>query len=154
MRAFTLTEVLITLFIVTLLAGGIFAVTNIAILSWNANRAMLELVQEVRQTMDGMIREIRQSNSNLPPPGSSEFEFSIPDVTNKIKYYRNNDTRQLIREHPPGTKRVLANNINDLKFDSDSLYPRVLKITITANKMIRNTPYSFSLTEEVWLRNE
>jgi type II secretory pathway pseudopilin PulG len=149
MRAFTLTEALIAFFILSLLAGGIFMVTNIAILSWNSNRAMLEVVQEVRQAMDGMTREIRQSNS---PPGSEspEFEFSIPDVTNKIKYYCDNDKKQLIREHPPGTKRVLANNISFLNFTPTA---SVLKIQIRATKTIRNVPHYFSLTEEVKLRN-
>jgi len=134
-------------------------VTNIAILSWNSNRAMLEVVQEVRQAMDGMTREIRQTNSNpnLPPPGSPEFEFSIPGVTNKIKYYVNLDS-QLIREYPAetgtGIKQVLANNISLLNFICDPLVdPRVLKIQIQAIKTVRNVPHSFSLTEEVQLRN-
>ena len=158
MRAFTLTEALIALFILSLLAGGIFMVTNIAILSWNSNRAMLEVVQEVRQAMDGMTREIRQTNSNpnLPPPGSPEFEFSIPEVTHSIKYYVLNS--QLIREYPAetgtGIKQVLANNISLLNFICDPLVdPRVLKIQIQAIKAVRNVPHSFSLTEEVQLRN-
>jgi len=152
MRAFTIIEILITFFILSLIAGSIFAVTNIAILSWDSNRGGLELVQEVRQAMDGMTREARQSNISLiiTNYAYTMLNFSIPDIALPISYYIQNN--QLIREHPTGTKQVLANNINDLNFYNIS--STVLQIQINATKTIRNTPQSFSLVEEVKLRNE
>jgi len=150
MRAFTIIEILIAFFILSLIAGSIFAVTNISILSWDSNRGGLELVQEVRQAMDGMTRETRQSKTSLITRADTMLNFSIPDIASPISYYIQDN--QLIREYPPGgTKQVLANNINNLNFSINS---GVLQIHIQANKTIRNIPQAFSLMEEVKLRNE
>ena len=161
MRAFTIIEILIAFFILSLIAGSIFAVTNIAILSWDSNRGGLELVQEVRQAMDGMTREARQSNGVTVNNGGSALDFSIPNVIYNINYSLNTTTYKLIREHPPNLPQVLANNINYLNFCciggascTDCGNSAVLQIHIQANKTIRNIPQAFSLVEEVKLRNE
>ena len=150
MRAFTIIEILVTLLILILMAGAIFAITNVSILSWNSNRGMLELVQDVRQAMDGMTRESRQSKPSLVTRADTRLDFSIPHITPTpfISYYVLNN--QLIREYPPGTTQVLANNISALNFSIDSM---VLKIQVQATKVIRNAPHSFSLLEEVKFRN-
>lgn len=151
MRAFTIIEMLISLLILSLIAGGIFIVTNIAILSWESNRGTLELVQDVRQSMDGMTRESRQSklSSITIDTNGSRLDFSIPNISHTISYYTLNN--QLIREHPAGTTKVLANNISSLQFFLNSI---ALQIQIQGTKTIRNAPHSFSLMEEVKLRNE
>lgn len=128
-------------------------VTNISILSWESNRGALELMQEVRQAMDGITREVRQTKSSLVTRADTRLDFSIPNITPTpyISYYTNPD-KQLIRKLNNETEQVLANNINDSD-PNFSLNSTVLKIQIRGTKMIRNAPHKFSLTEEVKLRN-
>lgn len=153
MRAFTIIEILIAFFILCLIAGGIFAVTNIAILSWNSNNGMLEVVQDVRQAMDKMTREARQSKPSLVERADTRLDFYIPLITPitptpYISYYV--EDNQLFRKLNDETPQILANNISALNFSIDSM---VLQIQIQATKVIRGITHSFSLMEEVKLRN-
>jgi hypothetical protein len=161
MRAFTIIEILVTFLILSLIIGGAFAVLNVANLSWNTSLGMLGLEQGVRQAMDGMTREARQSRpSNVDVHnGGSQLDFYLPNITPVISYYVQNN--QLIREHPNGTRQVLANDINNVNFCCvggadcyDCSNSRILQIQLQASKSVRNAPLSFSLAEQVKLRNE
>ncbi len=150
MRAFVLIEILFSTFILILIAGAIYVIISIAMVSWDSNRGKLEVMQELRQAMDGMTRESRQGKlSSMDSTDGSRLNFSIPDINFNISYYVQNN--QLIREHPPGTMQVLANNVNYLNFNLTSAE---LQIHIQANKNIKNASHAFSLTEGVRLRNE
>lgn len=151
MRAFTLIELLVVILIFSLIMTGIYCILHVSNLSWDSTLGMLGLVQEVRQAMDGMTRESRQSNVNqiAVNNGGSRLDFYIPNVNPIISYYIQNN--QLIREHPPGTKKVLANNISQITFLANS---SILQIQIKATKTtIRNIPLSFSSIGQVKLRN-
>ena len=70
MRGFTLVEVLVSLLILSIVLAGIFAVLNVGQMNWNSSMSSLDLQQQVRQAMDGMSKEIRQSsfsNININP---------------------------------------------------------------------------------------
>ena len=151
MRAFTLIELLVVVLIFGIIISGIFGILHVANLSWDSTLGMLGLVQEARQAMDGMTRESRQTNINqiTVNDGGARLDFYIPNVANIISYYIQN--KQLIREHPIGTKKVLANNINQITFVVQS---STLQIQINATKTtIRGVPLSFSSTELVKFRN-
>ena len=151
MRAFTLIEILFATFIVMLIAGAIYVITSIAMVSWDSSRGKLEVVQELRAAMDGMTRESRQGklSSLSVQDNGARLNFAIPDINSTISYYVQNN--QLIREHPPGTTQVLANNVNYLNFSMNSTE---LQIRIQANKAIKGAAHVFSLIEGVKLRNE
>ena len=151
MRAFTLIEILFSTFIFILISGAIYVIIGIAMVSWDSSRGKLEVVQELRSAMDGMTRESRQGklSSLTVQYNGSRLDFSIPDINSTISYYVQNN--QLIREHPPGTTQVLANNVNYLNFSMNSTE---LQIRIQANKTIKDASHTFSLIEGVKLRNE
>ena len=151
MKGLTLIEVLFATFILILIAGAIYVITSITMISWDSGRGKLEVVQELRQAMDGMTRESRQGSLSSVDvlDGGSRLVFSIPDINSTISYYLQNN--QLIREHPAGTKKVLANNVDYLNFNLSS---SELEIRIQANKTIKNAPHIFSLVEGVKLRND
>ena len=148
---FTLVEVLISVAIAVFLITGIYTVLNVANASWSVDMGMLDLSQQARQAMDGCLRELRQSKSSgiSITNGGAKVEFSIPNVANSIAYYLQNN--QLIREHPAGTEKILANSLSSLTF---SLSGNVFSIQLGMAKTVQNRELSFSLFEKVRLRNE
>ena len=173
-RAFTLVEVLISSVIVMVIIVGIIAIANVGNKEWSTEVGLLGLHQQARQAMHGMVRETRQSQYTdvIISSGGEIVEFKIPrDIFSgstsyyqPIDYYLSND--QLIREHPMGTTKVLANDIKSLNFcfwdgidccdpiteDCSSL--DTLEIRLESEKDIRGNTLSFSIREEVRLRNE
>lgn len=148
-------------------------VLNIADFSWSLDGGLLGLQQQARQAMDGMVREIRQSNnSHISIPVSTKIEFQIPTDINPltysdwISYYV--ESGQLFREHPMGSdppdRAAVANDINSVTFcwchgatcatcDNVNGGSNLVQIQLVAGKTVREKPVSFSLTEKARLRN-
>lgn len=150
-NGFTLVEVLISTAIALFVVLGIYAVLNIGNITWFTDMGMLDLQQEARLAMDGMTREIRQSSPSgiSITNGGEKAEFYIPDVADGISYFLRNN--QLVREHPAGTEKVLANDLTSLNF---SLASDTVTILSTFGKTAQNRNLSFSLAEKVRFRNE
>lgn len=161
-RGFTLIEILVVIIIFAFIIGGIFAILNIANISWYSSMGIVELQQSVRQAMDGMTREVRQLKRETGrgiTVGSGSIEFYIPSYNNLISYRLENN--QIIREHPLGTTKILANDITSLTFccwtascTPDCSTSGILQIAVQADKTVWGKVLSFSLTEKVRLRNE
>ncbi len=172
-NGFTLVEILVSVLILGLLFAGIYAVLNVGNIIFREDMTLVELQQQVRQAMDGMIREIRQAKRETDrlitiPSDGSEIEFYIPSFSNPISYYRdvndvNNDgiIDQVIREHPPQIYKILANDITALSF---SITGDVVEIQLAAKLAARGRELCFpilycndtskTLKEKVKLRNE
>lgn len=151
MRAFTIVELLVAVLIFSLILGGIFGILHVANKSWDSTLGILDLVQEIRQGMDGMTREARQSSFSQATVsiGGARLDFFIPGSNSVISYYVQNN--QLIREHPTGTTKILANHISQINFTSNA---SMLRIQITANKTtIENRALSNSSVQQVKWRN-
>lgn len=150
-RGFSLVEILVCIVILGIIIAAIFMVSNAANMSWDAFSAMLDLQQQARQAMEGMIREVRQSRplditiTNL----GGRINFFVPTSPQSVSYYL--QSNQIIREHPLGTLKVLANDINSLSF---SLAAFILEIQLEARRIVRQRTLSFLLREKVRLRNE
>ncbi|MFZ5800939.1 MAG: hypothetical protein ACOY3D_06160, partial [Candidatus Omnitrophota bacterium] len=113
----------------------------------------LDLHQQTRNAMDWMVREIREAGASsvsitVIDANSDRITFNTPNETG-IQYYRNGN--QVIREYPSATTRVVGNNINRLKFTQTG---SLLQIQLRAEKTALNRPLSFSLTEQVRMRND
>lgn len=175
LTGFTLVELMISAFILLLVAGGVFSIMNIVNIDWFSEVGLLNLHQQARNAMHGMVRELRQSkNQNITIAGDgSEIQFLVPkDITaapntyyQPIKYYLNTDN-QAIREHPLGTAAVLANNIKNINFcfwdgsdccdalTEDCSWIDVVQIDLEAEQSIRQKVLNFDVTEKVRVRNE
>ena len=178
MRGLTLVEILVSVVILGFLFAAIYGVLNIGNIIFKDDMTLLELQQQARQGMDGMVREIRQTNTdpvegNISIVSGSEITFSVPPQTygdpwvGPISYYRdvndaNNDgvVNQIIREYPAGTRKILANEITVLSF---SLAGSVAGIELAAKKASRGRDLCFpslcanpqkTLKETIRLRNE
>jgi type II secretory pathway pseudopilin PulG len=182
MKAFILVEVLVSVAILAILMAGIGGVFMPMQRAFQDNMGLVDLQQNIRQVMDGMVREIRQSRPGaiqIPSPRHSapSIAFSTPGSSSLIHYYLSN--HQIIREHPDGTTRIIANNIGELNFcrwnDTSgsccSSPPEVacnlnsIQIQLRAAKTVLNRRLQFPLedsqtvfddllTEKVRLRNE
>jgi len=185
LKGFTLAEILVSAVILSLIIAGIFAILSVANISWYTDMGLLGLQQQARQAMYKMVREIRQSSPlrktidggkitfYIPPEVYADADGNLNPWVGPISYYRDvNDTNndgvvnQIIREYPPGTKKIVANDIDSLSFccwdgvdccnpileDCSNLY--VLQIQLRATRTVRQKPLVFSLTEKVRLRND
>ncbi|MGE5197241.1 MAG: PilW family protein [Deltaproteobacteria bacterium] len=170
MKAFTLVEVLISVLILSMVVVAMFTVLNTGNVTYYADMGYLDLQHQVRAAMDGMIREIRQSRSKdvSVSGGGTTVEFKVPvDVlvypavySDTVKYYLN-DSNQIIREHPTGITKILANNIDSLNFccqdnavcGTDCLHSRLFEVTLEAKNMIKQKVLSIYAKEKVNFRN-
>lgn len=163
----TLLEILISIAIFVLIGAAILAVLNAADRMWYEDMTFAQLQQTVRYVIDGMTREIRQSNPDSvildAASNGAKITFNVEGSSNAISYYLENIDGALrtVREHPAGTKKFLTNDINSLCFcwnaatDSCSVScTNVLNVRIAAGKTIRQRALQFELLEKVRLRNE
>jgi len=152
-KAFTLVEIAISIAIISLIAAGIFMILTSGSTSWNQETVLLELQQQARSVVEGMIKEIRQtdpSQSISITDSDQKIVFYIVDITNPVSYYLSNG--EIIREHPAGNTRIIANNINSLSF---SYAGNTIGISLVAEKTDRQgRSLSYPLKAKVRFRNE
>ncbi|MCD6539829.1 MAG: hypothetical protein J7K37_03915 [Candidatus Omnitrophica bacterium] len=153
--SFTLMEILVTTFILSLIIICAASIFYLGDLNWRRDSILLELQQEARIAIDRMSRELRQAESSSIIIGNEgkNISFSIPDLsggTYDINYYLDINSNQIIREYPAGTTQILGNNVSSLNF---SLSGDTLIITLQVSKNLRGNPLSFSLKEKIKLRN-
>ena len=164
-KSFTLVEILISTFILGFLLSGIISVINVGDRVWRGDMTMVELQQQVRWTMRGLVTEIRQSNlenvtiTNIGA-SSDRIDFFVPDSPNTISYYLNGT--QVIREHPTGITRVIMDDVTGLQFfcctgvacDAVCVDDEVVEVRIQATKTFRGeTMPTPVLKERIQARN-
>lgn len=182
MRGFTIVEVLIAIVIFGILITGLYEVLNVGDMTTAQDMGLLDLQQQARQALDGMTLELRQSRPSavqIPSPAYlnvPSIQFVIPVNLNpptyfqpsqSIIYYLNWDPNlgyyQLIREHPAGVTKVLANNVRNITDLSFLLAGNIVEIRVRLEKTTvrgRNLCFPFPcnlaqyFTERVRLRNE
>ncbi len=160
-------EVLISFVLLLIIAAVALSVFNVANKIWQEDAALLDLQQTVRSTIDAMVREIRQSNPGdivLDPSYSgAKITFKVLENNNEISYYLEdvNGMVYVVREHPTGTKKLLAHNVDSLCFCWDGATNScsvscsdVLAVRIAASKNVKQKNLQFNLIEKVRLRNE
>jgi len=175
-RGFTLVEVLVVGFILSVIISGLLMTLIIGDRSISISSAKADLQAKVRLILNMIIREVRQTkpseiDSNGPRVDHIKFRpvsgFDIvtglltfsPDY---IEYVYNVNTRQLTRNKIGNNPQSTTfDNITATRFRSDvaeDLGPGTIDekliITITAQGQANRLTLNFSLTEEVKIRNE
>lgn len=147
LTGFTLLEVLIAAFIFSFIVAGIYGVMNVVNASYSTELGMLDLQQQARQSMQWIVREIREASSVIITPGtnSDAISFNTPNETG-IQYSVVNN--QVIRNYN-GT-RIIAFDISSLRFSPTG---NLLEIQVNAVTTVLHKPLTFSLTEKVRYRN-
>lgn len=163
MRAFTLIEILISVFILSVVFSGVYMFLNMGEITYSADMGLLELHQQTRQAMYWMVGELRQT-TGIPDISSNGERITFNTFTaSGIQYYRDATQNQIIREYPTGTPRILCNYITSLSFccwhdttsscDTSCSDSNLVKIQLNADKTIKGGGLSSSLKEQVRLRN-
>lgn len=171
MKGFTFIEILIVIAIFGLITAGLFSVLIVADLSWHEDMSRVDLEQEARRAMDGMVRELRQSKtSNITiSNGNQTIEFAIPvNITSSpVTYSENityslNTTNHMIVRTIGGTDSVtIGSYINYLNFNNTT--SNIIEISLNTKKTMRGKEIFFPpeiggveqyLTEKVRLRND
>lgn len=156
-KGLTLIEILVAMFIFSIVLGALFTVLAAGRVSWNAGASQMDVQQEARKALDMMVKELRQTASakisNVPADGTTynTITFQTPIITitrdlagkivdininwsNNIQYSLSGlNGRQLLRAQG-GIQRILANNILSMGFTRNAGTPTVLNITATAQK--------------------
>jgi len=160
MKAFTIIEVLIVVVIFSFLAIGITGVMNLGNLTFPIDLGQVNLQHQVRQAMQWLSRELREASAVTYGADYKSVTFNSYSGSG-IAYYLDasdvngdNLTNQIIREFPAGSRRVIANDISELLFTPDTVNPLLLRVDISAGRTVMNKALTFSLAEQVRLRNE
>jgi prepilin-type N-terminal cleavage/methylation domain-containing protein len=154
LKGFTLVELLVSSVLFAFIIGIILSTFYIADSTWKSDTDLVDLQQQVRLAMDGMIREIRQSRTadiNITN-GGADLDFAIGG--NAIKYYLNNS--QIIREYPQGSTSVLGNGISFLWFNLTNATAQAnatVQVEVRGATSHPTRNLTFSLVEKVLLRN-
>lgn len=170
---FTLIEILVSVSIMLFIAVGIYGVSNVGERAYSTDMGLLELQQQARQSMSGMIRELRQNDSSdiTISSGGEKITFRIPSALSPIAYssyieYEKVGT-QIIRRllTTPAKSTTLANDINSLNFccwksgacGADCSGADILQVRLSAQKIVNRKTVSFpangTVTGKVRLRN-
>ncbi|MBU3933383.1 MAG: prepilin-type N-terminal cleavage/methylation domain-containing protein [Candidatus Omnitrophica bacterium] len=80
MRGFTLVELMVVIFIFSIIMAATFGVLSTGRQSWHTGSTQVELQQETRRAMDRMVRELRESGSThiSIPVGGGSITFQVP----------------------------------------------------------------------------
>lgn len=169
-NGFSLIEILVSVLIMLFIAIGIYGVLNVGERTYSTDMGLLELQQQARQSMSGMVRELRQNESSdiTISSAGAKITFMIPMSLSPITYYQNIEYEkvgtQIIRSHA-GTNSILANDINLLNFccwkdgvcGMDCSGADILQVQLSAEKIVNRKTVSFpangTVTEKVRLRN-
>lgn len=158
-KGLTLVEVMVVIFISTVVISALMMVMSTGRRTWYLGDAQVAVQQELRKAMTQMADDLRSSGESkvlLPADGNTygSISFSVAQgitggglinwSSDSISYGLSSG--QVIRTFGAGT-RVIANNITQLTFARNAASPKVVRINLTATKA---TPFSQTLNASVY----
>jgi prepilin-type N-terminal cleavage/methylation domain-containing protein len=172
-KGFTLVEVMITSAILVVLVAGIFSAIYVGEMSGGISGGVLDLQQEARRALSGMMRELRQTRSGSVTISSNNTRvtFNIPTsissgaviYSSGIVYYLDSAARRIYRLYGSsgtGSTRVIGQNVQALQFNclggansTDCGSSNMIEISIVTNTTARGRHFFFNLTETGRMRN-
>lgn len=145
---FTLLEIIITVFLFSIISAAIFSVLAAAKNSLSAGESQVIVQQACRSGLDAIVKELRQAGpSTIPDVPSnginySAITFQIPASlsaagitwSSNIQYSLGGmNGKQLIRTQS-GNQCILGNDISAVSFNRSAANPNVVNISVTAQK--------------------
>ncbi|MDP2653792.1 MAG: prepilin-type N-terminal cleavage/methylation domain-containing protein [Candidatus Omnitrophota bacterium] len=168
-RGFTLTEVMIAVFIFTILAAACYGLMAAGSSSWQVNRVKSELYQEMRKAQDWMIADLRQAGSTSVTDVTANGTWftactfrtsagvsggTIAWSGNTIQFSKGGTNSSQLLRTTGGVTRVLANNVQTLQFRRLSATPRMMEVSLQTQKNVPGAPaVTANLNFKVQLRN-
>lgn len=153
-RGFTLVEILVAAFILIIVIGALHLTLTTGEFSNSLNSAKTDLQAEVRQVLDWIVKDVRQTcliqiNTNSPSENHIKFKqvTGIDNATgnytlspNYIEYSYNSVSQQLTRSEVDGTGSILRswvfNNITQSPFYTAAGVPLAAGDILTSKKLV------------------
>lgn len=169
-KAMSLAELLVCVFIFSILSAALLAVVVVGQRSWTTNEVKIGLRQELRKSMEMMINDLRQSGNasiaNVPADDSwyTNIIFQVPSTvtggiitwdSDAIQYILGGAGGTQLLKVRAGTSKVVSQNIQSLQFRRLSTAPNVLEISITAQDTVAlsGEVLNMDLDFEIEMRN-
>ena len=143
-KGFTLVESLVSMGILSFLLLVLYGVLHTGNMIYTNDTTLLEVQQHARNGMDRIVREVREASAHTIT-GGNQISVVTPGGTVVFSLSGTNLVRNA------GTARNIATNISALSFSASGT---LLTIQLTATKSMLGKTATFSLAEEVRLRNE
>lgn len=161
-QGLTLIEIVISMVLFGILLTPAFALFSSGLKSWTHGTEQIDVVQNMRFTMDCMTSEIRQTVKDpapvLPATGTtaSTISFYIPKIdaagkfigTAKISYQYDTGDKELERKEEPGSYQPVASKIKSVTFEYNELMS-TLEITLVG---MRQDGHEIIMTSSIVLR--
>ena len=159
-KGMSLSELLVSIFIFSLLSAALLAVVVVGQRSWVTNEVKIGLRQELRKAMETMIYDLRQAGNasiaNVPADNTwySTITFQIPSTvsggiivwdSNAIQYVLGGAGGDQLQRIQGGTTQIISKNIQSVQFRRLSTDVNTLEIDLTAQDTIDLTGESLSL---------
>ena len=149
-KGFTTVEVLVVVFIYSIIAGSCYVALISGNTSWQVTSAQVELQQELRKGMDAMSEDLRQAGAssitNVPADGiwynTITFKIctgvssgNISWSSNTIQYVIGSgaNVNQILRKSGSQSK-VIAQDIQTLQIRRQSSAPNIVEVSLLAQK--------------------
>ena len=144
----TLIEIIIVIFLFSIILAAIFTVLATAKTSWKSAGSQLSVQQEARRGLGVVVKELRQARLStiigVPADGAdySSITFQIPeDISETGTTWSTNiqysigglNNSQLLRSQD-GNQTVLANDVSTLNLRREAAVPDTINISITVQK--------------------
>lgn len=170
LTGFTLTEMIVGVFIFLILASVMFVILATGRNAWQIGDVRIQLQQELRKGREAMLEDLRQAGIStivgVPADGNTynTITFRMPySVVNGVIVWGEQiqfllgglNNRQLLRRRlTVNEDRILANDITSLEIIRQSETPKILDITLKADKTTYSgTRIESDLNFQVKLRN-
>ena len=169
-RGVTLVEVLVTVFLFTILMGVSLELLLTGLDSFSVNRNRTELQQELRKSIDWIKEDLRQTGSagvtNVLANGTTYTTIIFRTATgavaggtitwsaDTVQYLLGGTGGVQLQRISGATTKVIAQNITTLQFKRDAASPSVVTVTITASRnQVKGGTISLSYNFKVKMRN-
>lgn len=157
MKGFTLIEVIVSTAIMSVIILALLTACNAGQSAYSSSDKIMDVMQVIRHPVQSMMNEIRQSKPTdvVITNSGAKIQFVIPKTLNPVSYsqdisYYVNANNQLVREHPLGTTKILASNIDSINF---SIAANRLQLNLQARARLKHQDLVLPVSEIITLRN-
>ncbi len=166
----TLAEMLVVMFIFSLMMGGIFTASAAGQDVWHTNKARVEVQQDLRKAMGWIKEDLRQAGPSsivdVPADGVeySQITFKRPSgvsggsivwEANAIEYDQDVTDSTLLERVVGASEQIIATNIKSISFKREISTPYLVEVAIVGEKgSLTGKRITYAVDFEVQLRND
>ncbi len=168
-QGISLTEILVTVALLTLLSGGAVQLLIVGSDSYVVNKNKIELQQELRKSVDWIKEDLRQTGINGLVNMNTDttytqitFRVAVGAVAGGTTTWSNNTIQYMLggtggvqlRRISGATTQIIAQNITTLQFRRNSSAPNIIIVTITSsNNQGKGGTISLNYSAKINIRN-